>query len=365
MSIEFRCTQCNRLLRTQDETAGKKAKCPECGTILTIPTAGATPEMGAPPPVGPPQSPAVPPSPEPEPPAGEGPESPFGPIEPPPEGPTSPFASGAAPDPGNPYASPADYTVGASAGYAAPVGQIVPTQIDLGDVFGRTWEIIKDQWGLCLGLVLVAWLINMGVSLVAGMLPIIGPLASSLFSVWIYIGVALGLLKIARGQETSLGELFNGGAYFLRVFGASLLYGLMVMGVFSILFFPALVGILVALQGGDEALMIFAAIGLGLLCWIPAMILSLMYSQFYYLIIDRDVGVLESFSLSREITTGNKLTLFVIWVLIGLLNMAGVLPCFLGLLFTIPFTALLNLIVYLAMTGQPTADQRPHGPTLA
>ncbi|HUT93141.1 MAG TPA: DUF975 family protein [Thermoguttaceae bacterium] len=364
MPIEFRCTQCSRLLRTQDETAGKKAKCPECGTILTIPIPGASPEMSAPPPVGPPRSPAVPPSPASPPPPGAGPQSPFGPIEPPPPGPESPFARGPAPDAENPYASPIDYTAGVSAGYAAPAGQIVPTQIELGDVFGRTWEIIKEQWGLCLGLVLVAWLINTGVSLVAGMLPIIGPLASALFSVWIYVGVAMALLKIARGQETSLGEIFNGGAYFLRIFVASILYGLMVMAVFGILFGPALVAMLLALQGGDQAVMIFAGIGLGLLCWIPALILSLMYSQFYYLIIDRDVGILESLSLSRQITAGNKLTLFVIWVLMGLLNLAGALACLVGLLFTVPFTALLNLIVYLAMTGQPTAGQRPSGPTM-
>jgi len=36
MSIEFRCT-CGKLLRTQDNTAGKQAKCPQCGTVLSIP----------------------------------------------------------------------------------------------------------------------------------------------------------------------------------------------------------------------------------------------------------------------------------------------------------------------------------------
>ena len=104
MPVEFRCTQCNRLLRTQDETAGKKAKCPECGAILTIPAMGASPEATTPP-AGP-----APPLPTPPPP-GAAPDSPFGPIEPPASGSTSPFAA-AVPPPAdlgeseNPYASP-------------------------------------------------------------------------------------------------------------------------------------------------------------------------------------------------------------------------------------------------------------------
>ena len=39
MPIEFRCTLCNKLLRTKDDTAGKQAKCPDCGTVLMIPAA--------------------------------------------------------------------------------------------------------------------------------------------------------------------------------------------------------------------------------------------------------------------------------------------------------------------------------------
>jgi phage FluMu protein Com len=47
MPIEFRCTRCGRLLRTPDDTAGKQAKCPECGAEQTIPEPG---EAGSPPP---------------------------------------------------------------------------------------------------------------------------------------------------------------------------------------------------------------------------------------------------------------------------------------------------------------------------
>ncbi len=37
MPIEFRCTQCDKLLRTADDAAGKQAKCPECGAISAVP----------------------------------------------------------------------------------------------------------------------------------------------------------------------------------------------------------------------------------------------------------------------------------------------------------------------------------------
>ena len=52
MPIEFRCPGCGKLLRTADETAGKQAKCPQCGAVMTIPAMGS---------MGPaPQSPAGP-----------------------------------------------------------------------------------------------------------------------------------------------------------------------------------------------------------------------------------------------------------------------------------------------------------------
>ncbi len=49
MAIEFRCAQCNRLLRTGDETAGRHAQCPECGAISAVPTPTVAGETPAPP----------------------------------------------------------------------------------------------------------------------------------------------------------------------------------------------------------------------------------------------------------------------------------------------------------------------------
>lgn len=118
MAIEFRCTQCNKLLRTGDDTAGKRVKCPDCGTISEIPT----PEIDLPiaPPPELPEGKRATPDPRSEflrataPPPGTGERMP--PIPPPvpsrgpPEGATtaSRFAPGRS-DVENPYEPPPEY----------------------------------------------------------------------------------------------------------------------------------------------------------------------------------------------------------------------------------------------------------------
>lgn len=107
MAIEFRCTECDKLLRTPDDTAGKQAKCPECGAIMQIPT---------PPPREPPANPFGPVAPDTLPRAGSPSAhvsgSPFSASLPPPEG---------AAESDNPYQSPTDYQALPAGGFSQPV----------------------------------------------------------------------------------------------------------------------------------------------------------------------------------------------------------------------------------------------------
>jgi hypothetical protein len=97
----MRCTGCGQTLRVGDEHAGKQARCPACGTIVSVPVPGTT---------------AVP-SPAPESaPLG----SPFAAATQPGAAP-SPWADEAEPAP-NPYASPmaASYAAGPATPYGMP-----------------------------------------------------------------------------------------------------------------------------------------------------------------------------------------------------------------------------------------------------
>lgn len=46
MSIQFRCSNCSRLLSVPEDSVGKKARCPQCSTVLTVPAASSEPLAG-------------------------------------------------------------------------------------------------------------------------------------------------------------------------------------------------------------------------------------------------------------------------------------------------------------------------------
>lgn len=242
----------------------------------------------------------------------------------------APAAPGFADGGDNPFQSPA---VGSD--FQAPTTEIVPARIDLGDVFDTTWRLFKNQWGM----LVVAMLIVMAAQFV---LNIIGSIAGAvagneegaiivllvfnLISYFCSLYLTIGIMKIAlsaaRGEPVALGELFSGAALVPAVFAATVLFGLM-----------ALVGFLLLI--------------------VPGVILSLMFSQYMFLMIERDAGILESLSLSRNITDGNKATLFAIYVLGGLGAFAlTVVTCGIGMLVAYPYLTLAYAVAYLKMTGQ-------------
>lgn len=353
MAIEFRCTQCNKLLRTGEGTAGKQAKCPECGAILTVPAAGTA-------------LPGEPPPPEPKaPPPGDEAGSPFAPGGPQPAG----F------DPENPYAAPSEYGV-AAPGYVAAPGALGHAIIDFGDVFSRTWAIFKEQWPMCLAVALLGWILSTVVFVVLVYAPVIvgvlaenevimilgfvvGYLFSLAFMAWMMVGVCKVLLRIARGEEVNIAEIFSGASHVIPVFLAGLLIMLIGYGTLFVFMLPGLVLGLVSPELGMVVLVLGMVAG-----YVLMFIVMLMFSQAFLLIIDRNVGVVDSLKISKQITTGNKLTLFLLWLVGMFLYMVSLIPCGLGIFVSIPFFGLMIAVVYLAMTGQPTADQMlPRQPT--
>jgi phage FluMu protein Com len=318
MAIEFRCTQCGKLLRTADDTAGKQAKCPECGAIMTIPEIAASGD------------------------------NPFGTT-----GPQMPFPG----ESGNPFQSPGGLTPSGPNAYRAPIAR---GTLDIGDIFGRTWTLLKADFGMCLAAALIVLMINIGASSLSHLVPVVGLIVAMLFQVWIYIGQALFFLKKARGQRPDIGVVFNGWPHFGKILLASIIVFLILIGIAIVCVVPAaLIGLAIS---SDAAL--FLGIAGGVVAIGAILYVQLMLSQFYYLIIDQDADVIDSLKMSNELMEGNKLTLFLINLVAGTLGTLLVLvTCGIGLVLVTPYMAMLNAVVYLTVTSQPTAEQMQSGPT--
>lgn len=323
MPIEFRCDQCGKLLRTGDETAGKQAKCPSCGTVQPIPT----PLSSTHPPAGPQGSP----------PAG------------------SPFAAGGAPPlvPApdaevNPYQSPlAPTTLDYRPGAPPTAGGFEPAPIDAGDILNRTWEIFKSQVWMCTLAGAAVWLCSIIFSfavsrfmtaMIAGRgaqpgdlgalisLQLAVQVPNLLFTTWLEGGLAVYLLKIARGTEPSIADVFTAGRWYFPLLIARALFGLMYF-----------VG--------------------AMFCLVPGIMLALIFGQYFYLIVDRKLSIGESYGVSRELTSGNKLHIFVLYLATIGVSLLGLAACLVGIFPAISFIFLMWAVTYLAISGQPTVDQ--------
>jgi len=350
MAIQFPCSGCGNQLSVPDSAAGKKARCPKCSTVIAVPasedaeagTAGTAGsgfggvDMGAP----------------------EGGDDEYQ-LRPTEESPSQgagtfgglgggPAESASFPNMGapqkpspqseNPYASP---TVGYEESFAPTKGRstVTPTIIDFGDVFSHAWELYLNNLWVVLLTVDLVWLVNMisgyALNIVvavvteqseeAGLiLSIVGQIGLWVFNTFLGIGQTLILLDVARGRRFNLERIFGGGPYLLWVILGSVAFAIMVyLGV--------------------------------LLLIVPGIILALMFGQFYFLMIDQEMGFSDAFSTSMQITNGNKWTLLGIYIVAGLIMLAACLAlCFPGLFF-MPYVALVYVVTYLKLSGQPIA----------
>jgi uncharacterized membrane protein len=62
--------------------------------------------------------------------------------------------------------------------------------------------------------------------------------------------------------------------------------------------------------------------------------------------VDRNLGIMESFSYSSSITTNNRLNLFVLALLYILIAIAGCLALCVGILFAYPVIMLSGIVAY-------------------
>lgn len=350
MAIEFRCPTCDKKLRTGDDKAGKTAKCPGCGTAVTVPSsdAAADDDFGgfpafddfeAAPAALPPRRST----------GGAG-----GQIACP--------MCGAQNDPDTRHC----YACGEDLQAAARTsGRSAGAPFDVGDQLSKGYELFKSEMGLCLGATVLYFLVPTVVNMVLG--GIIGGLGAAIvgaggdpmvmnllqqtvqipgFFVQVYFdaGYTLFMLNLMRGRTASVGDLFAGGQYFLSL---ALNRFIMFLAVF-VCMIPAAIpfGIMLMTEPDAPEVFVIATLVLGLLGAVGSGVLMTIFWPYCWVIVDRQPGGILPLKASAHLTSGDRGQVILMGLLYWLLTLVGMLACCFGVLFTMPIANLMVGIGY-------------------
>ena len=307
MPIEFKCNHCQNVLKVADEHAGKSARCPSCKEVTSIPLQSddgfGLPEL-----------------------------QPF-------EDSPSPFADPSVPTKQfgaeNPYRSPSAAKVPSSRPRS---GALTPAAASFDSIFSYAWNCWKDNLGLMVAMIATAFAISFVIGIVIYFVEtaMVGMnihesmiyltsftmnIASNIVSVFLQLGQIKICLKLARRQQTDLGDLFTCGDKLLPAFVAGMIFGLMTVIGFILLI-------------------------------IPGIFVILLFWSYVYLIADNRAGISDSLSLGLEIGKLNLGASFMMFLIAFLLVIAGILMCLVGLLFTVGLASMIFAVGYLRMTSQ-------------
>lgn len=138
---------------------------------------------------------------------------------------------------------------------------------------------------------------------------------STVLSVFLMLGLSKIGLNMVSGKPFSIGMLFSGGKWLLKSLPAYV--------IFMVMFLAGLILLIV-----------------------PGIIVFLRFGMYQNAIVDRNMGILQSLGYSWELTKGNGLNLFVIFLFCILVFFAGCFAMIVGLLFAFPMMFLAWTVAY-------------------
>ncbi len=162
---------------------------------------------------------------------------------------------------------------------------------------------------------------------------LLSSLIISLLSTVLRSGLTQIHLNLSRGKKAKLMDLFF---FFTRRPDRFILAELIKTGLFTAVFIP--ISICIAATVLTEQTFTALTVAVSLLTMAAVYVLSLMFSQVYYLLIDQpELGLFDAFRKSRKLMKGNKARYFYLDLSFIGVSLLGVLSLGIGLLWVIPY----------------------------
>lgn len=219
---------------------------------------------------------------------------------------------------------------------------------------------MMGRYSVAMGALLLIFLMSFGCSMLISMILIIPStinkitfalcsiILSLLFCIFA-VGVVRLFLNMSRNLPYGITDIFYGFTHRPdKVLGATSLIYLMILGSMA----PYI--ILINIYAATEILAL-GVIGLllGIAGGVYGIILSLRYSQVYYLLAERpELTVMETLSTSKKLMEGNKGRYFYLIISFFGWIFLSVLSCYVGLLWLIPYIEMTMTSFYQDLTGE-------------
>lgn len=225
--------------------------------------------------------------------------------------------------------------------------------VEIGPFIQRGWEICQSNLGLFIGFFLITVIIGGAL----GFVPIVGNIASVIVGGPLNAGSLIVAFKIIKGQPITFGDFFKGfqNAYFLP----TLLVTLVTTLIFFACLLPAIIvfGVTPLIAGAQQPspILLGLSILLSLAGLVAVIYLSISYSFAIPLVVGRKMEFWPAMETSRKLIGQQWFSIFAFLFVLGLINLAGALVCFVGLLITVPFTSCAIAAAYERIVGLPNA----------
>jgi uncharacterized membrane protein len=195
--------------------------------------------------------------------------------------------------------------------------QLYEPDLEVRSLFSRAWTVFRAHLGSTIAVFLIYSLLTGSPSFWDGdgwffgfadllQLAIAGPITA---------GTYMFALRLARGEAPDLGEIFRGFQVFGRAFGVFVLYTVMVV------------------------------VGLVLLI-IPGIYIAVAFMPAMYLVLDDDLGVIDTLQKAWAMTDGRRGRIFIVLMAIAGLNLLGLVAFLIGVIFTGALSLLVGASLY-------------------
>lgn len=235
------------------------------------------------------------------------------------------------------------------------------------EIIKNAFELTKKNALVLIGVLLTTFLISFFFSFIIGAfqsMPFVSfilNMCSLIFQLYFGVGIMKLMLNIVDGKEPEFSEIKPTWSEMVKYLSVGLLLFLIFMvtfmitiGVFGLInvLKPGLSTFLSDLVKNPDNLVnyskqeILYAIVVFMLLAIPSVLFYMRLQFASYLVIDKKLDLGVSINHSFKITKGYLLYIVLMLFAVVLLNILGVIALFIGLLFTIPMSMLIFILLY-------------------